>query len=224
MKTKFELHIKNMVCERCIVYVRQVLTQLDAVPLKVDLGHIIFSSSCSSILPLLEQKLNEVGLYIVHDAADVTVEEIKLQVGKYLEELEEGNKVGRLSAFLADRLAKNYYGLTKLFSKTENRTIESFAIEQKIERVKQLIREGELTLSEISYRLGYSNVQHVSSQFRKNVGVSVSEYKATCSFNELSDCNTQEEKRVQAKRARKSPEYGSTYPRIASREFRLALR
>ncbi len=187
MKTTFELHIKNMVCERCIIYVQQVLHQLNAPPYKVELGRVIFSSSCDDILPILEKQLNEVGLYIVHEKAEVTVEEIKVHVVKYLDEVEAGNKVGKLSAYLADQLAKNYFGLTKLFSKTENRTIESYLIEQKIERVKQLLREGELTLSEISYRLGYSNVQHVSSQFRKTVGYSVREYKASCSSNELSD-------------------------------------
>lgn len=187
MKTTFELHIKNMVCERCIIYVEQVLHQLNAFPHKVELGYVIFSSPCDDILPILEKKLNEVGLYIMHEKAEVTVEEIKVQVVKYLDEVEAGNTVGKLSAYLADQLAKNYFGLTKLFSKTENRTIESYLIEQKIERVKQLIREGELTLSEISYRLGYSNVQHVSSQFRKAVGYSVREYKALCSSNELND-------------------------------------
>lgn len=185
MKTTFEIHIKNMVCERCIIYVQQVLHQLNAFPLKVELGHVIFSSPCDDILPILEKKLNEGGLYIVHEKAEVTVEEIKVQVVRYLDEVEAGNTVGKLSAYLADQLAKNYFGLTKLFTKTENRTIESYSIQQKIERVKQLIREGELTLSEISYRLGYSNVQHVSSQFRKMVGCSVREYKASCTENEM---------------------------------------
>ena len=180
MKTTLELHIKNMVCERCIIYVQQVLHQLNASPHKVELGHVIFSSPCDAILPELEQKLNEGGLYLVHDKTEVTVEEIKVQVVKYLDEVEAGNNVSKLSAYLANSLAKNYYGLTKLFSRNENRTIESYTIEQKIERVKQLLREGELSLSEISYRLGYSNVQHVSSQFKKMTGYSVSAFKALC--------------------------------------------
>lgn len=177
MKT-FELHIKNMVCERCIIFVQQVLQQLNASPCKVELGHVIFSAPCESVLPILEKKLNEAGLYIVHDKTESTMEEIKVQIVKYLDELEAGNKLSNLSSFLADQLARNYYSLTKLFSKNENKTIESYAIEKKIERVKRLLREGELTLSEISYRLGYSNVQHLSNQFRKVVGYSVSEFKA----------------------------------------------
>lgn len=193
MKTTYELHIKNMVCERCIIYVQQVLHQLNASPHKVELGHVIFSSPCDAILPKLEQKLNEGGLYLVHDKTEVTVEEIKVQVVKYLDEVEAGNNVSKLSAYLANSLAKNYYGLTKLFSRSENRTIESYTIEQKIERVKQLLREGELSLSEISYRLGYSNVQHVSSQFKKMTGYSVSAYKASC----LSDGLTSNSRRPQ---------------------------
>ncbi|QLH32183.1 MAG: helix-turn-helix domain-containing protein [Cyclobacteriaceae bacterium] len=74
--------------------------------------------------------------------------------------------MSRLSAYLSDHLARNYFSLTKLFSRNQNKTIEAFAIERKVDRVKQLLREGELTLSEISYRLGYSNVQHLSKQFR----------------------------------------------------------
>lgn len=178
MKT-FELHIKNMVCERCIIFVQQVLKQLNASPSRVELGHVVFSAPCESVLPILEKKLKEAGLYIARDKTESTMEEIKVQIVKYLDELEAGNKLSNLSAFLADRLARNYYSLTKLFSKNENKTIESYAIEKKIERVKRLLREGELTLSEISYRLGYSNVQHLSNQFRKVAGYSVSEFKAS---------------------------------------------
>jgi AraC-like DNA-binding protein len=178
MKT-FELHIKNMVCERCIVYLQQVLRQLNAPPHRVELGYVVFSAPCESILPMFEEKLNEVGLQIVRDKTEATVEEIKVHIVKYLDEVEAGNKVTKLSAFLADQLAQNYFSLTKLFSKSEKTTIESYVIGRKIERVKRMLREGELTLSEIAYRLGYSTVQHLSNQFKKVAGLSVSEFKAT---------------------------------------------
>jgi AraC-like DNA-binding protein len=178
MKT-FELHIKNMVCERCIIYVQQVLQQLNASPHRVELGYIIFSAPCESVLLTLEKKLNEVGLFIVHDKTEATIEEIKVKILKYLDELEAGNKVSKLSAYLADHLAKNYFSLTKLFTKHEKETIESYLIRQKVERVKRMLREEELTLSQIGYRLKYSTVQHLSNQFRKITGLSVSEFKVT---------------------------------------------
>ncbi|HRJ29803.1 MAG TPA: AraC family transcriptional regulator [Cyclobacteriaceae bacterium] len=178
MKT-YELHIKNMVCERCIVYVQQVLQQLNVSPNRVELGYVIFSAPYESVLPLLEKKLNEVGLQIVHDKTEATIEEIKVEIIKYLNEVENGKKLSKLSEYLADQLARNYFSLTKLFSKNENTTIESYVINQKVERVKRLLREGELTVSEIAYRLGYSNVQHLSNQFKKVTGLSVSEFKAS---------------------------------------------
>lgn len=167
-----------MVCERCIIFVRQVLQQLEAFPSKIELGHVIFSAPDELVLLAFERKLNEAGLYIVRDKIETTVEDIKVQIAEYLDGLEAGKKGSKLSKFLADQLARNYYGLTKLFSKHENRTIESYTIEKKIERAKRLLLEGELTLSEISHRLGYSTVQHLSNQFRRATGLSVSEFKA----------------------------------------------
>ena len=81
MKT-YELHIKNMVCERCVIYVMQVLQQLNTPPQKVELGRVIFSSPCDTILPTLEKKLREVGLQVVYDKTEVTVEEIKIHIIK----------------------------------------------------------------------------------------------------------------------------------------------
>ncbi len=177
MKT-YELHVKNMVCERCIVYVVQLLHQLNTFPKKVELGHVVFVGNCDTVLPILEQKLNEVGLEVIKDTTEVTVEKIKIEVIRYLDEVEDGNRVGKLSAFIADRLAKNYFSLSKLFSKNQSKTIETFAIEQKINRVKQLLRENELSVSEVAYKLGYSTVQHLSNQFRKITGLSISEFKS----------------------------------------------
>ncbi|HNP94023.1 MAG TPA: AraC family transcriptional regulator [Cyclobacteriaceae bacterium] len=178
MKT-YELHIKNMVCERCIIFVEQIMDELNIFPYKVRLGCVIFSTTSKSALPILEKKLQEGGLHVINNRDEITAEEIKLSVKNYLDELEDGKKPGKLSAFISDRLAKNYFGLSKLFSKTQGVTIESYFVTQKVDRVKRLLREGELNLSEIAYRLDYSNVQHASSQFRKVSGQSVSSYKAT---------------------------------------------
>jgi AraC-like DNA-binding protein len=58
-------------------------------------------------------------------------------------------------------------------------TLEKYIILQKIEKVKELIRFDEMTLSEIAYMMGYSSVQYLSTQFKKITGISVSEYKKT---------------------------------------------
>jgi AraC-like DNA-binding protein len=81
------------------------------------------------------------------------------------------------SDYLADALNMDYHYLSTLFSSVENTTIEKYIILQKIERVKELIVYNELTLSEVAYQMGYSSVQHLSTQFKKITGYTPSHFK-----------------------------------------------
>jgi YesN/AraC family two-component response regulator len=67
--------------------------------------------------------------------------------------------------------------MSKLFSKYEKTTLEKYIINQKINKAKELIKTDEYTLSEIAYMMDYSSVQHLSNQFKKITGQSVSEFK-----------------------------------------------
>ena len=82
-----------------------------------------------------------------------------------------------ISNVLVEKTGYDYNYLSSLFSSIENITIEHFFILQKIERAKELLKYGELTLSEISYQLGYSSVQHLSNQFKKVTGLTASQFK-----------------------------------------------
>jgi AraC family transcriptional regulator len=88
------------------------------------------------------------------------------------------NAMVRNSDYLVERFGMSYPYISSLFSKHQNTTLEKFIIVHKIEKVKELIEYGELTLSEIAYMMGYSSVQYLSTQFRSVTGVSVTEYKA----------------------------------------------
>ena len=83
----------------------------------------------------------------------------------------------KLSSFLEEKLQLDYHYLSSLFSSVEGITIEKYAIAQRIERVKELLMYDEKTLSEISYDLGYSSVQHLSQQFKKVTGLTPSHFK-----------------------------------------------
>jgi AraC-like DNA-binding protein len=74
-------------------------------------------------------------------------------------------------------LHKEYSYLSRLFSEVEGITIEQFFIQQKIEKVKEWLVYDELTLSEIAWKLGYSSVAHLSSQFKKVTGLTPSHFK-----------------------------------------------
>ncbi len=83
----------------------------------------------------------------------------------------------RNSDYLVERFNLSYQYLTSVFSKHENITLEKYIILLKVEKVKELLDQGEFTLSEIAFMMGYSSVQYLSSQFKNVVGISVSDYK-----------------------------------------------
>lgn len=78
---------------------------------------------------------------------------------------------------LSEKLSMPYPALSKLFSSTEGITLEKYIVKQKIEKVKELITYKELTLSEIAYQLNYSSVAHLSNQFKKETGITPTEFK-----------------------------------------------
>ena len=82
-----------------------------------------------------------------------------------------------LSNILSKSLHKDYSYLSSLFSEVEGITIEKYLINQKIEKVKELIIYDELSLSEIAYKLSYSSVAHLSNQFKKITGLTPSHFK-----------------------------------------------
>jgi AraC family transcriptional regulator len=111
------------------------------------------------------------------DRAEQLTEQIKAVLQEYLEHLRTAPAPLTTSAFLADRFATTYSHLSKVFSRTANLTIEKYLIRMKIERVKELLSYGEMTLVQIADQLRYSSGQHLSNQFRQVTGRSVSEFR-----------------------------------------------
>ena len=81
------------------------------------------------------------------------------------------------SSLLADNLNHEYSSLSRLFSSVEGITIERFVLKQRIERIKEFIIYNELTFSEIAFRMNYSSVAHLSAQFKKETGMTPSQFK-----------------------------------------------
>ena len=83
-----------------------------------------------------------------------------------------------ISDYLSGQLNSDYSALSKLFSEVTGITIERYYIEQRIERVKELIRYDELNLTQISLQMNYSSVAYLSSQFKSVTGMTPTEFKA----------------------------------------------
>lgn len=176
MKTE-KLYIKNMVCGRCIKVVSDELKNLGIEFNSVQLGEVELANPITpQLLDKLRITLLENGFELIDDSRTKLIEEIKTLVIKSIYESSKPEEIN-YSDYLSKATGKPYPVLSSLFSSVENTTIEKFIIAQKIERAKELLVYGELTLSEIAYRLGYSSSQHLSNQFKKITGFTPSYFK-----------------------------------------------
>jgi|SRR5690606_14109433 len=171
------IHIKNMVCNRCILVVRQEIEKLGLQVETIKLGEVTLSGKMAdqhrkSIATVLEP----LGFELIDDKKSQLIEQIKTVVIKWVRE-QDGERTVNLSDILADQLQHDYNYLSNLFSEVEGITIEKYHIAQKIERVKELLVYDELSLGEIAYQLGYSSVAYLSNQFKKVTGLSPSHFK-----------------------------------------------
>lgn len=117
------------------------------------------------------------GLELMDDKRAMLIEKIKNVIIELIHYTDELPKVN-FSDYLSEKLDYDYTYLANLFSETEGTTIEHFIIMHKIERVKELIIYNELNLTEISYKLHYSSVAHLSNQFKKITGLTPSFFKS----------------------------------------------
>lgn len=172
------LHIKNMVCNRCIKVVNDELTRLGYSIKSIELGEVRLKESPDEIdLDKIRQVLAENGFELIDDRKSQLINRIKTLIIEFVHYDHQKPQHVNLSDFLARELEHDYSYLSRLFSSVEGVTIEKYLIHQKIEKVKELLVYGELSLNEISYQLGYSSVQHLSNQFKKVTGLTPSHFK-----------------------------------------------
>ncbi len=173
-----KLYVKNMVCNRCILVVKSELEKFGIQASAITLGEITTTHDISpEIISLLGNSFKLLGFEIIDDKKSRLIERIKNELIKLVHYSAEYPKIN-LSDHLSQTLHHDYNYLSSLFSEVEGNTIEKYFISQKIERAKELLMYDELSLSEISYKLGYSSVAYLSNQFKKVTGLTPSHFKA----------------------------------------------
>jgi AraC-like DNA-binding protein len=177
MAKKTTLHIKNMVCPRCITVVRETLENIGYTVREVELGKAVVDDEPNISMSAVDEQLQNHGFELLQGKDQKLIEQIKALLIQYVQKLEESDEVPKLSDYLAEELHQNYSSLSSAFSQSEDITLEKYLIHLKIERVKELLSYNELTLSEIAYELSYSSVAHLSGQFKQITGMSVTDYK-----------------------------------------------
>lgn len=166
-----------MVCIRCKNVVKSELEKLGIRYTIVELGEVEINDRLSrKMQESLKIALNNFGLELIDDNKAVLIEKIKTLIVEMIHHNSEFPKV-KFSYYLSEKLNYNYTYISNLFSSVKGVTIEHFIIAHKIERVKELLAYNELTLSEISDKLLYRNVTHLSKQFKKVTGLTPTFFK-----------------------------------------------
>lgn len=166
-----------MVCDRCLMSVKNLLAAQNLPYKNVSLGRIELKEEISEEqLNMLESELNKTGFELVLERSDKIVNAIKsIIIEMVYHRRDFDNK--KLSEILSERLHYDYSHLTGIFSKAENQSIQSFQNKIKTERIKELLEYAELSIAEIADEMGYGSAAYLSTFFKKETGLKPSEYK-----------------------------------------------
>jgi AraC-like DNA-binding protein len=166
-----------MVCIRCKIVVKDVLSKLDLHYTTIELGEAdIIETISPAQRDLIREALLRQGLELMDDKKSVLIQKIKNVIVELVHYTEEPLRV-KFSEYLSQKLNHDYTYMANLFSEVQGITIEKFIISHKIERVKELLVYNELNLTEIANLMHYSSVAHLSAQFKKITGLTPSHFR-----------------------------------------------
>lgn len=172
-----KLFIQNMVSLRCKMMVKSEMNKLDLLYSSVELGEVqLIHPISQDNRENLKRELHKSGLELMDDSKAMLIEKI-INIIVEMVHYSEDEPRENFSEFLSEKLGQDYRKLATVFSKTKGVTIERFIILHKIERIKELIIYDELNLTEISYKLHYSSVAHLSAQFKQVTGLTPTTFK-----------------------------------------------
>lgn len=168
-----------MICRCCVSYLSDKLKTSGITVLEVSLGQLSIDAKSEETIKITEDIIAELGFEIISNRDVFLVEQIKMAVIDLVHHLNNANSIIRKSDYLVEKLGMSYPHLSKTFSQHEPITLERYIILQKVEKIKELIDSDEYSMSEISYLMDYSSIQHLSAQFKQITGLTPSDYKKT---------------------------------------------
>lgn len=178
MQEQQKIFIKGMVCHRCISTVKNELENIGLQLEDINLGEVTIAAT--ALLPdsvFLEEKLKPLGFSLLEDKRKKLVNQVK----KLVQEVYSGQYDFpirfRFAELLTNKLGMVYDTASSIFSASENTTIERYIIDYRIEKVKEFLVYTNDTLADISFKLGFSSVAHLSRQFKTETGLNPSHFK-----------------------------------------------
>jgi AraC family transcriptional regulator len=174
-----KVSIKGMVCERCISSVKQVLENMGLQLTDVSLGQVSFSvAGDAPDISAIDEKLKPFGFNVLVDKRLKLVKDVKALVEEVYSGDFDFSERFRFSEFIGERLKKDYDTIATVFTAQENTTIEKYIIDYRVEKVKEFLVYTVQTLADISFRLGFSSVAHLSRQFKTVTGFNPSHFRS----------------------------------------------
>lgn len=171
------LFIKNMVSIRCKMVVKAELAKMNLNFTVWEFGEVEIEEKIGETQhDILKVALARHGLELMDEKTAAIIDKIKRVIVEMIHYNEEQPFV-KNSHYLSEKLNLNYTYISNLFSEIKGITIEQYIISQKIDRAKELLIHSDLSLTEISFRLHYSSVSHLSNQFKKVTGLTPSFFK-----------------------------------------------
>ena len=162
---------------RCKTLVRSEMSKLGIHEMTVELDEVeLFENLSEDKLQLFANGLRNTGLELVEDKNTQLIKKIKAAVYQ-LVYLTDDLPKPNYSDYISQKVDLGYTHLSIIFSEKQGITLEKYIIEQRIDRIKEMLTHTELSLSDIAFKLHYSSVAHLSNQFKKLTGVNPSFYK-----------------------------------------------
>ena len=166
-----------MISLRCKLIVKTELENIGLRCLVVELGIVeVLDDMTHKQHAHLKKNLIKFGLELMDEKSSLVVENIINVINDMIYNSKDFPKLN-FSEYLSDKLQLDYSTLSNIFSEVKCSTIQQFIVLNKIERVKELLLYDQLNFKEIAEKLDYRNVAHLSKQFKKVTGLSLSFFK-----------------------------------------------
>ncbi len=172
-------YLKNMVSNSCIKLIELYFnTKKDVSIKRIVLGEVILSYDGSIIVRgEIIKSFHDLGFEVINDPHVEIVEKIKIAAIELIFKSFNTNSLIRNSDYISEKLQLPYDKISRIFSQVTGIKLEKYIILLKLEKAKEMLLTKEFNISEIAFMMDYSSVQYFSNQFKKHVGVTISQYK-----------------------------------------------
>ena len=172
-----------MVCQRCVMVVSDILKQHHLPYTELSIGRLEVRTPFSPIqIKDFNTALMAVGFNIIENKTEQIIEDIKARVRSYITAMHQRQSV-KLSTFITQKVFYDYTYLSDLFSQLEQKTIEQYFLELRLEKVKEELKYDHNSIATIAYILGFSSPQHLTQQFKQLTGITPSQFRRHINYN-----------------------------------------